>query len=181
MQLIQELLMELRQGQSPQAPIETMPESTVDVALNELNIENFPALWRARAQLTVKGHNPKLDVVFWSWITAMAVVLNQYLDPQLSFKWWDASLIIAKSMGKGIWDGNKWARKLHTWIHRYLATGKLPTHHHGQHSASILDDEDFVQDIQEHLQEIVKEGYIQVQDIVDYVSTPAIQEKLGAK
>ena len=56
--------MELRQGQSPQAPIETMPESTVDVALNELNIENFPALWRARAQLTVKGHNPKLDVVF---------------------------------------------------------------------------------------------------------------------
>ena len=72
-------------------------------------------------------------------------------------------------------------RALCTWIHKYLATGKLPTHHYGQHSASILDDEDFVQDIQEHLQEIVKEGYIWAQDIVDYVSTPAIQEKLGVK
>ena len=46
---------------------------------------------------------------------------------------------------------------------------------------SILDDEDFTQDIQEHLQEIAKEGYIWAQDIVDHVSTPAIQERLGAK
>ena len=64
MQLVQELLMELQQGQSPQAPMETMPELTVDMALNELNIENFLALQRARAQLAVKGCNPKHDVVF---------------------------------------------------------------------------------------------------------------------
>ena len=98
-----------------------------------------------------------------------------------SFKWWDASLIVAKLIGKGIWDGNKRASNLCTWIHKYLATGKLPTHRHGQHSVSILDDEDFTQDIQEHLQEIAKGGYIWAQDIVDHVSTPAIQERLGAK
>ena len=84
-------------------------------------------------------------------------------------------------MGKGIQDGNKWARNLCTWIHKYLATGKLPTHCHGQHSVSILDNKDFAQDIQEHLQGIAKEGYVWAQDIVDYVSTPAIQEKLGMK
>jgi len=84
-------------------------------------------------------------------------------------------------MGKGIQDGNKRARNLGTWIHKYLVTGKLPTHRHGQHSVSILDDEDVAQDIQEHLQEIAKEGYVRAQDIVDYVSTPAIQEKLGMK
>ena len=80
MQLIQELLMELQPGQSPQAPMVTMPELTVNIALDELNIENFPALWRARAKLTVKGCDPKLDVVFISQIT-MSGVLNLYLDP----------------------------------------------------------------------------------------------------
>ena len=60
-------------------------------------------------------------------------------------------------------------------------TGKFPTHHHGQHLVSILDDDDFTQDFQEHLQEIAKEGYVQAQDIIDYILTPAIQEKLGMK
>ena len=53
---------------------------------------------------------------------------------------------------------------------------KLPTHRHGQHLVSILDNKDFAQDIQEHLQGIAKEDYVWAQDIVDYVSTPAIQE-----
>ena len=52
-----------------------------------------------------------------------------------------------KLMGKGIQDRNKWARNLCTWIHKYLVTRKLPTHCHGQHLISILDDEDFTQDI----------------------------------
>ena len=144
MKLIQELLMELQGGQMfLGAYRESTLELTVNTALNNLNLEDFPALQRVRAQLTVKGQDLKLDVIFWSWITAMAGVLNLYLDPQLSFKWQDASLIVAKSMGKGIQDGNKWARNLCTWIHKYLITGKLPTHHHGQHSVSILDDEDF--------------------------------------
>ena len=108
MKLVQELLMELRGGQMfPGAYMESTPELTVDTALNNLNLEDFPALRRVRAQLAVKGQDPKLDVIFRSRITAMAGVLNLYLDPQLSFKWRDASLIVAKSMGKGIQDGNK--------------------------------------------------------------------------
>ena len=85
MKLIQELLMELWGGQMfPGAYMESTPELAVDTALNNINPEDFPALWRARAQLTVKGQDLKLNVIFQSWITAMAGVLNLYLDPQLS-------------------------------------------------------------------------------------------------
>ena len=89
------------------AYMESTLESTVDTALNNLNLEDFPALWRVRAQLAVKDQDPKLNVIFQSQIKAMAGMLNLYLDPQLSFKWWDASLIVAKLMGKGIQDRNK--------------------------------------------------------------------------
>ena len=39
-------------------------ELTVDTALNNLNLEDFLALRRARAQLTVKGQDLKLNVIF---------------------------------------------------------------------------------------------------------------------
>ena len=48
MRLIQELLMEVQGGQ-----MSAYMESTVDAALNNLNLEDFPAL--GRAQLAVKG------------------------------------------------------------------------------------------------------------------------------
>ena len=67
MKLIQELLMELQGGQMfLGAYTESTPESTVNTALNNLNLEDFPLLWRARAQLTVKGWDLRLDVIFQS-------------------------------------------------------------------------------------------------------------------
>ncbi|KIL65316.1 hypothetical protein M378DRAFT_55046, partial [Amanita muscaria Koide BX008] len=45
----------------------------------------------------------------------------------------------------------------------------------------ILEDEDFRRDIQLHLTEIAKKGYICAQDIVDYVATPEVQERLGTR
>ncbi|KAF8221454.1 hypothetical protein L208DRAFT_1090516, partial [Tricholoma matsutake] len=44
----------------------------------------------------------------------------------------------------------------------------------------ILEDKDFSQAIHLHLQGIAKNGYIRAQDIVDFVSTPVMQEKLEA-
>jgi hypothetical protein len=46
---------------------------------------------------------------------------------------------------------------------------------------SILDHEDFTQDIQLHLMEMAKNGYICTQDVVDYVAMPVMQHKLGSK
>jgi len=45
----------------------------------------------------------------------------------------------------------------------------------------ILEDEDFCRDIQLHLTEIAKKGYIHAQDIMDYVATPEVQEQLGTR
>jgi hypothetical protein len=42
----------------------------------------------------------------------------------------------------------------------------------------MLEDEDFAQAIQLHLQEIVKEGYIRAQAIVDFLAQPEMQERL---
>ncbi|KAF8957072.1 hypothetical protein BDZ97DRAFT_1603780, partial [Flammula alnicola] len=45
----------------------------------------------------------------------------------------------------------------------------------------ILEDEDFRRDIQLHLTEIAKKGFIRAQDIVDYVATEEVQQRLGTR
>ena len=65
MKLVQELLMELQGGlMYLGAYMESTLELSVNTALNNLNLEDFPALWRAWVQLTVKGQDPKLNVIF---------------------------------------------------------------------------------------------------------------------
>ena len=56
---------------------------------------------------------------------------------------------------------------------------KTPLHCYGKFNSSILEDEDLAQDIQLHLTEIAKKRYIHAQDVVDYVVTPEVQERLG--
>lgn len=112
-----------------------------------------------------------------SCITSMVATLNLYLDPELTYSWCDASLIAAKASAHGV----TYAQNLCTWLCHYLHSGKLPMHHYGNYNKSILDDEDFTQDIQLHLNEITKKGYIWAHDIVDYVATPEVQAKLGTK
>ena len=168
---MEELLAELRKGQCPQDSDEGH-ENTTDTILNALNYKDFPALQQACARLAVKAKDKKLDVTFRARITAMVRTLNLYLDPELTYSWREASLIAAKSQGAGIKDGSKRARNIRTWIHQYLAYSKLPLHHHGQNQSFILDDEDFSQDIQLHLMEMAKDGYICAQDVVDYVASP---------
>ena len=104
----------------------------------------------------------------------MAGTLNLYLDPMLSYSWHECSLLAAKAAGHRVYH----ARNIWTWIRRYLATQKLLLHRYGRFHSSILEDEDLAQDIQLHLTEIAKKGYIHAQDVVDYVATPEVQEHL---
>lgn len=177
---VEELLEELRKGQTPTDGIKDL-ENASDTALNILNYKDFPALRRARAKLSVKAHDPKLNLVFHLRITSMVGTLNLYLDAELSYSWREASVVVAKSLGLGVQNGRKRARNICSWIHQFLASGKLPTHQQGQASTLILDHEDISQDIQLHLMEKAKKGFIQAQDVVDYVATPHMQEKLGSK
>ena len=73
----------------------------------------------------------------------MVATLNLYLDPELTYSWRDASIIAAKASGHGV----TYAQNLCTWLHHYLHSGKLPMHCYGNYNKSILDDEDFAQDI----------------------------------
>ena len=57
----------------------------------------------------------------------------------------------------------------------------LPLHCYETYHSSILEDEDFRRDIQLHLIEIAKKGYIHAQDIIDYVATPEVQKCLGTR
>ena len=171
---VKKLLDELRTGKRPTDNIE---EVASDVSLNSLNYQDFPALRRARAKLTIKGKDPKIDIVFRARITAMAGAINLYLDPELSYTWREASLLVAKSQGRGSYR----ARSIRTWIHKYLTSGKLPLHFSGRYRSSILEDEDIAQNIQLHLVEIAKNGYIRAQDVVDFVATEKIQDMLGSK
>jgi len=107
----------------------------------------------------------------------MVATLNLYLDSELSYSWRDASIIAAKASGRGV----NHAQNLCTWLRRYLHRKKLPLHRYGKCHNSILDDEDFTQDIQLHLTKIAKNGYIRAQDIVDYVATPEVQARLGTR
>lgn len=107
----------------------------------------------------------------------MVATLNLYLDLELSYSWQDVSIIAAKASGRGV----NHVQNLCTWLRRYLQRKKLPLHQYGKCHSSILDNEDFAQDIQLHLIEIAKNGYIQAQDIVDYVATPEVQARLGTR
>ena len=107
----------------------------------------------------------------------MVATLNFYLDPELSYSWQESSILAAKALGRGV----KHARNLRKWINNYLHSEKLPLHRYGTYRSSILEDEDFRRNIQLHLTEIAKKGYIRAQDIVDYVATPEVQQQLGTR
>ncbi|KAG2109983.1 uncharacterized protein F5147DRAFT_772825 [Suillus discolor] len=171
---IEEMLQDLRNGQCPH---DNDQETLTDITLNALSYQDFPALRHVRAKLIVQAKNKQLDVIFWACISAMTGALNLYLDPELSYSWCEASLLVTKSHGKG----SSHARNIRTWIHHFLHHKKLPLHHYGRYSNSILEDEDFAQDIQLHLMEVAKHGYICAQDIVDYITRPEVQGRLGSK
>jgi hypothetical protein len=176
-QRVKDLLRELREGRKPRD--NTLPTES-DVVLDQLNYKDLPKLRRACAALTVKSKDKKIDIIFRGRLTGMVGMLNLYLDPQLSYTWREVSLITSKSQGHGV----SHARNLRTWIHQFLGSGKLPFHRYGKLRGTVLEDEDFAHAIHIHLSGIAKRGYIRAQDIVDFITTPDMQEKLdemGAK
>jgi hypothetical protein len=170
-QQVDAILKDIREGRKPQ---DNGTDTASDLALNQLHHKDFPALQRAVTKLAIKSHDKKLDVLFRARITAMVGTLNLYLDSELSYSWREASLVVSKTQGQG----SNHARNIRTWIHQFLSRGVFPLHRFGQARSSILHDEDFAQAIQLHLQSIAKDGYIQAQDIVDFIETPEMQQKL---
>ncbi|KAG1816026.1 uncharacterized protein BJ212DRAFT_1299875 [Suillus subaureus] len=152
------MLQDLQNGQYPH---DNDQETLTDITLNALSYKDFPTLRHVQAKLIVQAKS----------------ALNLYLDPKLSCSWCEASLLVAKSHGKGL----SHAHNICTWIHNFLHYEILPLHHYGHYSNTILKDKDFAQDIQLHLMEVAKHDYICTQYIVDYITRPEVQGKLGSK
>ncbi|KAI0070203.1 hypothetical protein K474DRAFT_1609121 [Panus rudis PR-1116 ss-1] len=106
----------------------------------------------------------------------MVGVLNLYLDPELSYTWRNASIIVSKAQGHGV----KHARNLRQWILNFVRYEKLPLHCYGQTRWSVLEDEDISQELQLKLTEKAKEGYIKAADLVDIVASQDMQAKFSS-
>ena len=106
----------------------------------------------------------------------MAGTLNLYLDPEMSYTWRQVSLVFSKSQGHGVTH----IRNIRPGSIDFSAWAN-PLHRYGHFQSCILEDEDFAQDIQLHLLEISKGGYVGAQDVVDYIERPDVQERLGKK
>lgn len=168
-----QMLKDLRDGKTPHDRSE---ETSTDRALNQLNYKNFPALRRALAKLTLKSKDKKVDVVLRARITAMSGTLNLYLDPEVSYSWRQASLVVSKSQGHGA----NHARTIHQWIHRFINHGKLPLHRYTGTHSDILEDEDIAMEIQLKLAARAKNNFIKALDMVEIVASAEIQERLEA-
>lgn len=117
----EELLCELREGRKQ---VDSSLPNESNIVLDHLDYKDLPNFQCAWAELSVKAKDMKLDVLFHARITGIVGTLNLYLNPQLSYTWCEASLITSKSQGHGI----NHAQNLHTWIHQYLGSKKLPVH-----------------------------------------------------
>ena len=75
----------------------------------------------------------------------------------------------------------KWtARRLREWTHAFVRDmTNLPDHEYGKWNSSILEDEDLAQEICLHLQS--KGPYVCAMDIVQFLETPEMKERLNLK
>jgi hypothetical protein len=77
------------------------PESAADRVLDQLNHTHFPALRRAAAALNVKKQGQDFRCLLSSLYYGYGWCTQPFLDPELSYTWRKASMIVAKSQGHG--------------------------------------------------------------------------------
>ncbi|PSS02210.1 hypothetical protein PHLCEN_2v4066 [Hermanssonia centrifuga] len=168
---LQELL------KASETDISGFSESQANWELNQYSYLQFPMLHQAQKQLTVKIKDKTLNVVYRTRITAMVATLNFYLDHDLCYSWRRASVLASKASSRS----EKYARTIRSWIHQYLRSRQLPLHGYGHGRSSILDDKDFAAHWQTYLMKISKERCIFAKDIVSYITTPEMQDRLPTK
>jgi hypothetical protein len=117
------------------------------------------------------GHkDPNLDSLLCRCLERVQMFLRNYIDPTNKAPRWQAvSLKTAKAFGKTTWLA-KWLRE---WAQAYILDHEdLSLNIYGTSNSSILEDEDFVQELLLHLQGIRK--YVRAMDIVEYMGTPDV-------
>jgi hypothetical protein len=101
-QSAQEHFLKLLEGvRKEEFPKDNSLETQMDELLNQLSHKDFPQLHQARATLTIKSKDKKIDVFFQSHVMTMVRTLSLYLDHKLSCTWREASMLAAKVSGCG--------------------------------------------------------------------------------
>lgn len=114
----------------------------------------------------------RINTVLRSRLESMAMFLRLFRKFGY-IQWSEASELAAEAAGKGPWL----ARRLREWTRAFLQDKKnLPVHQYGRWNASILADEDLAQEIHLHLQS--KGKYVSAMDIVRFLDTPEMKERL---
>ena len=165
-QAIAMLLENLGRGR---AQMDHAPPVPVDSPL--ILLRDHVALSSAQEGLLLQSKNKSLGVVFQARVSAMVGLINLFLDPQLSYTWREASMIVAKAEG----NGSRRARSIRTWTLDFVREGKLPLDSYGYSRETVLDDEDISQEIQDELWKKSKAGYVKAQDICEIVASEKLQ------
>jgi hypothetical protein len=160
----------LHRGDAPNNPTTQQPSgNTADL------LQNRAGLWGVHRELAVKARLGDLDTVLRGRVVAMVALLNLFLDETLGYTWRQASEVVAKTEGRGIYR----ARLIRQWTIKFARTKELPTHKHGQTQLSVLNDENITHAIKEALAEKAKRGFITTADIMEVVSGPDIQDQFA--
>ena len=162
---VQQMLDNLRQGIIPDNP--SMPTLT-DHTLGLLR--DHDALCCAREQLVIKMKEKGTNLILRGRITAMAALLNIFLNTDLGYSWRKASIIVATSQGRGVAR----ARAIRHWVLEFIHFKQLPIHHYGGKRCTLLQDEDIRDEIKLALSEMTKGGTITAMDVVDVVASQQI-------
>lgn len=161
----------------------TLPQQSRTDNLTELDKmadhRDRPALRRAGARISVKLKDKKLTIVMRTRLMGMRALINFFLDLELNFGWIESSIHAAKAVGKGPYH----ARTLRRWTILYMRYSVLPVCN-VRGALSLMDDEDFSQQIHLHLLQVGKSrpnGDVCAQDVADFMKTPAMKTHLGIK
>jgi hypothetical protein len=91
-------------------------------------------------------------------------------------RWTESSELAAATVGKGPWL----ARRVREWTHAMIKDeNRMPIHRYGLFNSSVLDDEDIEQEIFDFLG--TKGEFFAAHDIVTFLSTPAMMNRLGLR
>ncbi len=135
-------------------------------------LQNCIALQTALEELVGIARGKKTGDFVHSRIQAMTVLLNLFLDEDMSITWRKASVITAKTQGHG--KTRAWT--LQQWVLTYVCTWDLPLHQMGWKCTTALENEEISQEIQFALVERAKNGHsLNATILIEVVSSPEIQ------
>ncbi|KAJ7196394.1 hypothetical protein GGX14DRAFT_403342 [Mycena pura] len=171
---------EFTRGDATFRPIELEPAPGARAlpSPKEVNvaIEKLHEMLRPSRGANTRGYkHADINFVLKGRLELMLAFLRLYAADGYE-SWGKAADTIAKSAGHGSWT----SRKIRKWTWDFLGDDThLPVSQYGKFNESVLDDEDLSQEIHLHLQSLGQ--YISAQDVVNFVSSPEMKERLNLK